>query len=132
MISADVMRRALAGLLVGVLTAALSSACRKPPVDALQLDGNKLTVTNTTDAEWRDLEIWLNTYYRATAPSLVAHGRLDTTLDKFVSGYAQRFDFHHAQVRSLHLSAKRPDGTPIAIDFKFRESGLAGALGEKR
>jgi hypothetical protein len=114
------------------LTTVLSAACGKPPVDALQLDGNKLTVTNTTDAEWRDLEIWLNTYYRATAPSLAAHGRLDTTLDKFVSGYAQRFDFSRAQVRSLHLSAKRPDGTPVAIDFQFRESGLAGALGEKR
>jgi hypothetical protein len=122
----------LAGLLAVILTAVLSPACAKPPVDALQLDGNKLTVTNTTDAEWRDVEIWLNTYYRATAPSLAAHGRLDTTLDKFVSGYAQRFDFHHAQVRSLRLSAKRPDGTPVAIDFKFRESGLAGALGEKR
>ena len=98
------MRHAAAGLLgwlglvAVVLAAVLSPACVKPPVDALQLDGNKLTVTNTTDAEWRDVEIWLNTYYRATAPSVAAHGRLDTTLDKFVSGYAQRFDFHHAQV----------------------------------
>ena len=128
------MRHALSGqlgLLAVVLAAVLSPACVKPPVDALQLDGNKLTVTNTTDAEWRDVEIWLNTYYLATARSVAAHGRLDTTLDKFVSGYAQRFDFHHAQVRSLRLSAKRPDGTPVAIDFKFRESGLA-ALGEKR
>ncbi len=126
------MRHARTGLLAVVLAAVLPPACGKPPVDALQLDGNKLTVTNSSDVEWRDVEIWLNTYYRATAPSLAAHGRLDTTLDKFVSGYAQRFDFHHAQVRSLHLSAKRPDGTPVAIDFKFRESGLAGALGEKR
>jgi hypothetical protein len=126
------MRHARVGLLAVVLTAVLSPACGKPPVDALQLEGNKLTVTNSSDVEWRDVEIWLNTYYRATARSLAAHGRLDTTLDKFVDGYAQRFDFNHAQVRALRLSAKRPDGTPVAIDYTFRESGLAGALGEKR
>ena len=123
------MRHALS---TAVLAAVLSSACAKAPVESLQLDGNKLTVTNSTDDEWRDVELWLNTYYRVAARSLAAHGRLDATLDMFVSGYAQRFDFHHMQVRSLRLSAKRPDGTPVAIEFKFRESGLAGALGGKR
>jgi hypothetical protein len=115
-----------------LLAAVLSSACAKAPVEPLQLDGNNFTVTNSTDDEWRDVELWLNTYYRATVRSIAAHGRLDATLDGFVSGYAQRFDFHHAQVRSLRLSAKKPDGTPVAIDMKFRESGLAGALGGKR
>ena len=123
------MRHALNAAL---LAAVLLTACAKPPIEPLQLEGNRLTVTNTTPDEWRDVELWLNSYFRLTVRSIAAHGRFDATLDSFVTGYAQRFDLPHMQVRSLRLVAKRPDGTPVEIDFTFTESGLAGALGGKR
>jgi hypothetical protein len=114
-------------VLVSVL-GALCAACEKPPIDPLKLEGNMLTVTNQSSNEWRNVEIRLNTYFRADAASIPARGVLRVPLDTFAAGFGQRFDFHRMQIRDLRLAATLPDGKPLELKKKFEKGGLEGAL----
>src|SRR6185295_15972121 len=108
-----------------VLAAAtFTFACGKPPTEPLKLDGNTLIVDNRSSDEWRNVEIWLNTYYRLTKPSILPKERFQASLDNFVAGYGQRFEFRRMQVRDLRLVATLPDGKPIEIKKEFRVGGL--------
>ena len=109
-----------------------AAGCSKPAVDPLTLEGNRLTVANETSKEWTQVEIWINRYFRATAPSIPAGGRMVAPLDRFVSGYGQPFDYRHIQIKQLTLSAKLPDGTPVELKKQFIVGGLAGAMGVKK
>ena len=120
------------GLLVVIAFATTGAGCSKPAPDPLQLDRNLLTVDNRSSSYWRNVEIWLNTYYRVTTSSIPAGGRFQAPLDTFVAGFGQRFDFRRAQVVDLRLTAKLPDGTPLQLKKQFTASGLAGYLGGKR
>jgi len=115
-----------------VLAASITTAgCRKLPIEPLKLERNMLTVTNESSRDWTNVEVWLNTSYRVTAPSVPAGGRLQAPLDTFVAGFGQRFDVHQMQVKDLRLTAKLPDGTPFELKKPFEVGGLAGALGRK-
>ena len=121
--------------LLGVLAVALlgGAGCSSPPQNPpLQLDRNLLTVDNRSSKEWTAVELWLNTYYRVTVPSIPAGGRFQVGLDSFVAGFGQRFDFHRMPVKDLRLIAKLPDGKPIEIKKEFTASGLAGVLRGQR
>jgi hypothetical protein len=119
-------------LLAGLFVAGISSACGDPPSDPLTLDGNFLTVDNRTSQEWKNIEVWLNTYYRVTTPSLPPGGRFQAPLDVFVAGFGQRFDFHRMPVKDLRLTAKLPDGKPLELKKHFQPGGLAGYLPRTR
>jgi hypothetical protein len=119
-------------LLVVIAFATMVAGCSRPAPDPLQLDRNLLTVDNRSSSDWRNVEIWLNTYYRVTTSSIPAGGRFQAPLDTFVAGFGQRFDYRRAQVVDLRLTAKLPDGTPLQLKKQFTASGLAGYLGGKR
>ena len=119
-------------LLAGLFVVAISSACGDPSSDPLTLDSNFLTVDNRTSQEWKHVEVWLNTYYRVTTPSLPPGGRFQAPLDVFVAGFGQRFDFHRMQVKDLRLTAKLPDGKPLELKKHFQPGGLAGYLPRTR
>jgi len=118
-------------LLAGLFIVAISS-CGDLPSDPLTLDGNFLTVDNRTSQEWKNIEVWLNTYYRVTTPSLPPGGRFQAPLDVFVAGFGQRFDFHRMQVNDLRLTARLPDGKPLELKKHFQAGGIAGYLPRKR
>jgi hypothetical protein len=124
-------------LLVAVAFAALvaSLACHEVPKEPITLDGNFVTVDNRTTQEWRNVEVWLNQYYRATAPSVPAGSRYQAPLSVFVDSYARRFDFHRMQIRDVRVIAVQADGTPLHIEKSFQEIGLehtlGGAVGKK-
>jgi hypothetical protein len=126
------MRALVAGVLGSAVCVALTAGCYKAPVEPLKLEGNLLTVDNQSSREWAGVEVWLNTYYRVTTPSIPAGGRFQAPLDAFVAGFGQRFDFHRTQVRDLRLSAKLPDGKPLELKKQFQVGGLAGVFGGKR
>ena len=107
----------------------LAGSCSKPPVEPLQLDRNILTVDNRTSKDWTNVEVWLNTYYRITASSVPAGGRLQAPLDTFVAGFGQRFNYRSTQIHDLRLTATLPDGQPLELKKQFQGGGLAGALG---
>jgi hypothetical protein len=122
------MRAAFAIVTTAMLVA---SGCSSKTADPLTLEGNRLTVDNRTSSDWNDVEIWLNRYFRITARSIPAGGRLQAPLDSFVSGYGQRFDFRRMQVTDLRLTARLPNGEPLEIKKQFEVGGLAGAVGRK-
>jgi len=99
------------------------SGCSGPPVEPLTLHGNVLTVDNRSSQEWRGVEIWLNTYYRVTTPSIPPKGRFQTSLDNFVAGFGQRFLLGGMRVRDVRLTARLADGTPIEIRRAFGAAG---------
>jgi hypothetical protein len=119
------------GALAVVLVSLAAARCSAPPPEPLQLERNRLIVLNTSKDEWTNVEIWLNRYFRAGVPSIAAGGRLDAPLDRFISGYGQPFDYRRLQVTELTLTAKKPDGTPVALKMGFQKPGLAGAVGGK-
>ena len=111
----------------------VSAACRTIEPDPITLERNILTVDNRSSQDWNRVEIWINTYYRVTAPSVPAKSRFQAPLDTFVAGYGQRFDYHRAPIKSLRLTATLPDGSPFELKKQFDAGiGLAGALGGKR
>ena len=91
-----------------------------------------LTVDNQSSRDWTHVEIWLNTYYRVTAPLIASGGRAQVPLDTFVAGFGQRFNYRRAQITDLRLTATLPDGKPIEVKKQFTVGGLAGALGGTR
>ena len=105
------------------------SGCSKKTVAPLQLDGNRLTVTNTTAQDWNKIEIWINRQYRLTVPSIPAGQQLQTPLSIFVEAYGRRFEFARQQITDLRLSAKNSNGEPVDVRYEFKGSGLSGLSG---
>ena len=126
------MRLAGRPIVLVALSFALAGACSGPRPEPLQLDGNMLTVYNSTSQEWSNVEIYLNSYYRVVTQRIAAHGQFKAPLDVFVEAYGRRFDFKRAQVKALQLKARLPDGKELVLDKTFQLSGLAGALGGKK
>jgi hypothetical protein len=124
-----VTRSPIVAVWILACAAAVGVGCSKIPPEPLKLEGNLLTVDNRTSEEWSNVEIWLNTYYRITARSIPPGGRLQAPLDMFVAGLGQRFNFQRAQIHSLRLTAKLPDGRPLEINKQFEGDSLTGALG---
>src|SRR5262245_18721465 len=124
-----VMSRALAVL--ACLLFVVTVGCSKESPEPLQLQGNLLKVVNNTDEEWKNVELWLNWYYRAAIASIPAHGRADATLDMFVEGYGRRFNSATAMVKDLRLKAVRPNGEPFELTYRFKGDKLSDALGKR-
>src|SRR5262252_9582413 len=107
--------RPIAAARVALLCCAFAGSCYKAPPEPLTLRGGTLTVDNTTRNEWTNVEVWLNTYYRITIPSIPPGGRYDAPLNFFIAGFGQRFNYQRMQVRDLRLTARLPDGTPLEL-----------------
>ena len=110
-----------------------AAACRdRPPIEPLQLEGNLLTVNNRSATDWTEVEIKLNLNHTVRVPLIAAGARMQVPLDAFVAGFGQRFNYKRTQITDLRLTAKLPDGTPLALKKEFTQGGLAGAFGGKR
>ncbi len=113
-----------------VCAALLLPGCSsKKKAEPLQLDGSRLTVTNTTRDDWTKVQIWVNRQYRLTVESIPAGQQLQTPLSIFIEAYGRRFDFAKQQIKDLRLEAKTPSGQPIDIRMDLKGSGLAGLAG---
>jgi hypothetical protein len=121
-----VMSRAI---VIAAVAAVLVGACLgPPPAQPMQLDGNRLTVDNRTDSDWSSVEIWLNQQYRVTVPTISARSRFTVSLDSFVAGFGQRFNFSRQQITDLRLVAKGRDGEPVELRYEFESGRLKDAL----
>jgi hypothetical protein len=126
------MSRALFAVAAVVLVSIASTGCYKAPEEPLKLEGNMLTVSNVSDDEWTHVEIWLNRNFRMITPSIPPGKRFQASLDTFVTGFGQRFNFKRMQVKDVRLMAKLPDGKPVELTMPFYAGGLEGAFGGKR
>lgn len=118
--------------LVALAAALVAAACRPAVDDPLKLERNLLTVDNRTSQDWKNVEIWVNTYYRVTVASIAGGSRFQAPLDAFVAGYGQRFNYHSMQIRDVRLTATGGDGKAFELKKQFGQSGLAGAVGGTR
>jgi hypothetical protein len=119
------MRRLLAAAAVGAMAVA---ACSTRTIDPLQLEQGTVTVSNRTSEPWTGVEIWINRNFRVTTSSIAPDGRFQVSVNSFVAGYGQRFDFARMQIKDVRLTAKTPDGQPIEHAIAFRQGGLEGAF----
>ena len=125
--------------LLVVFGAAAMCACtiagHDTPKEPITLESDFVTVDNRTSQEWRNVEVWVNHYYRTTAASIPAGSRLRTPMSRFIDSYSRPFDFRKAQIRDVRLTATLPDGKPMEIVKSFQEIGLertlGGAVGKK-
>ena len=124
--------RRRSAIAIGVLLVLQASRCSSPPPEPLQLDGNLLTVYNSTAQDWSDVRIFLNTYYRAVTPKIPAGSQFKAPLDVFVEAYGRRFELNRTQIHAVRLTATLPGGEPLVLDKAFQAGGLAGALGGKK
>ena len=116
--------------LPAIVMCALAAGCYKPPREAMVLEGGTLTIGNYSKQNWSNVEVWLNTYYRAAFTSIPPGGRMQAPLNRFVAGFGQRFNFDRMQVRDLRLTGKLPDRTPLEIKKEFELGGLEGVARE--
>lgn len=126
------MTRALLVLAIAAGVPISTAACYKAPEEPIRLEGNRITVSNTSKAEWTHVEIWLNQQFRMITPSIPPGGRFQATLDTFVTGFGHRFNFNRMQVKDVRLVARLPDGKPLELKMPFYVGGLEGAFGGKR
>jgi hypothetical protein len=123
------VRTRAAVFVIAALAACVAAGCRKEVPETLDLQGSQLQIYNDTGDNWNNVEVWLNSYFRATVSSIPAHSRYKVPLNAFVSGYAQRFEFGRMQISAVRLTSKKPDGSIMEINKQFQEGGLAGVAG---
>ena len=98
--------------------AALASACtRDDEPRPIVVDAGTVIVSNLTKDEWRQVEIWLNYYYRVTKASMAPGERFSIPLNSFVAGYGQRFDVKRQVVQTIQVTAKTLSGAPVELMF---------------
>jgi len=101
-------------------------ACaKKPAIDQFRLEGNRLTVNNTTSDTWKDVEIKINRQYRVVVPEILAGQRFDASLDAFNDVYGNHFRYTHQQITDVHLVGTSK-GKPLDLTMEFKRSGLDG------
>ena len=111
------VKRAWRLAVLGLVCASLASACSKDEPRPIIIEGSSVIVSNLTTDEWRQVEIWLNYYYRVTRPSMAAGERLTIPLNAFVAGFGQRFDVKRQVVQTIEVKAKAFSGAPVDVMF---------------
>jgi hypothetical protein len=92
-------------------------ACGDDNRRAIRLEESRVVITNMSDAEWSAVEVWLDTWYRAQAPSLAPGQRLDIPLRSFVNGYGQRYEPARRSPSGIVVSAKDQKGQPVKLTW---------------
>jgi len=111
-------RLLLSVIAIGVAAAVFyPRACSDVEVEAIVVEGGRVTVTNKTGTDWSDVEVWLNDHYRGQLRSLVAGQRLDIPIRTFVAGYGQNFDPRKQAPYGVEVTAKASDGTPVRLTW---------------
>jgi hypothetical protein len=93
---------------LAVVALVLITACKAPP-EPIVVEGNMITISNTTGTAWTSVEIWVNDHYRVTRSTIAAGERLQVPLDAFVAGFGQRFDVRRQSVKGIEVSGKKGD-----------------------
>jgi len=107
------------------LSCLILACAKKPPIDQFRLEGNRLTVNNTTSNTWKDVEIKINRQYRVVVPEILPGQRFDVSLEAFLDVYGNHLRYTHQQIKDVHLTGTA-DGKPLDLTMEFQRSGLDG------
>jgi hypothetical protein len=100
-----------------LLSLTLIAGCSDPP-DPISVEGNAITVINTTSGDWRNVLIVVNDHYRGGAPLLKAEGRLNAPVSQFDTGFGQRWPTG-TTIRKVQVTAEGADGKPVKLDWEI-------------
>jgi hypothetical protein len=84
-------------------------SCASRP-DPIQVQGHRIAIENQSTSDWRDVEVWVNHHYRATAKHVAAGGRFDIPLRLLVTGFGQPFDPARQRVSGIEVTARSNAG----------------------
>ena len=73
-------------------------------------------IENQTKADWTDVKVTVNAYYRGGSSKLAAGGRLEAPLANFVTGLGQRFNPARESVWRVEVRAATAAG-PVSLDW---------------
>jgi hypothetical protein len=90
-------------------------ACSDVEPQSIIVQADRVTVINTTDAAWSDVEVWLNDHYRGQARELAAGQRLDMPVRRFVAGFGRNFDPAQQAPYGVEVTATGANGEPVRI-----------------
>ena len=99
-----------------LLALTLIAGCSDPP-DPISVDGNAITVINSTSSDWKNVLIVVNDHYRGGAPLLKADGRLNAPVSQFDTGFGQRWQMGMT-IRKVQVTAEGADGKPVKLDWE--------------
>ena len=85
--------------------------------EAIRVEENRVVVTNLSDGDWTNVEVWLNDWYRAQAPLLAAGGRLDIPFAAFMAGYDRRYDPVRQPPFGVAVTARAGDGSEVKLSW---------------
>jgi hypothetical protein len=102
-------------VLLAIFLLAALGACSKEEKHPIIVAQDRVTVINTTDTAWSDVEVWLNDHYRAQASELLAGGRLDVPIRVFIAGFGQQFDPKRQVPFGVEVTARGADGKPVKL-----------------
>jgi hypothetical protein len=100
-----------------VARALYGSSLRGQP---LRLNGDVVAVENQSGRDWTNVEIQVNTYFRATFSSIAAGACAQTPLNTFFDGKGHTFNPGRARPADLRLTAKLPDGQTLELKQTLR------------
>ena len=103
------------GVLVTVAAGVGASGCGAPPPDPIAFEARGIVVTNQTDDEWQNVEVWLNDHYRVTKSRMPPGERFSIPFSAFVAGFGQRFDVARQPIRGVEVSASAPGGRAVTL-----------------
>ena len=98
-----------AALLVG------GAACSKEEPHPILVQKDRISVINMSSDTWTDVDVWLNDFYRAQAPTLLPGQRLDVPITVFTAGWGQRFDPKRQEPFGVEVDARGPGGKPVRL-----------------
>ena len=85
--------------------------------EAIRVEENRVVVTNLGDADWTEVEIWLNDWYRAQVPRLTAGQRLDVPLTAFTAGYDRPYEPARQAPFGIEVTARGADGRDVTLTW---------------
>jgi hypothetical protein len=110
------MYRLVAALCLSCLLVAVA-ACKSEDRRPITVGHDRVTVVNTTDTAWSDVDVWLNDHYRVQASALVPGQRLDVPIGVFIAGFGQRFDTKKQIPFGVEVDATGADGKPVRLTW---------------
>ena len=85
--------------------------------DPIVVEEGLITIENQTDSEWKDIQVVVNDYFGARAPSLAAGARMNAVLSGMQTGFGQRFDRSRMSVYKIEVFAKDASGNPVKLKW---------------
>ena len=86
----------------------------------VKVEGNRISLTNNSDYEWKDVRLLLNTDYKLNTPVLLPHTVYSPELSEFKKDDGTKFNSKTTLV-DLYITAVTPEKQTISNIFKFQQ-----------